>query len=191
MKYYRPVKSTQINQWFGENKNPLYKQLGMLGHNGIDFGAPDGTKGYWYGSDIGTLIKIGYDYLGGNYCVVLTEEEERFYKHVFYHLKEVVAKTGQVLESGDLMYITDNTGKGTTGPHLHAIEIKEVSKDENGNWKTLNKNNGYFGAIDPAPKFVNIFILDYMETLKKQIGILQKLVVLWKKIKDLYLKIKP
>lgn len=183
MKYYRPVKTSRITQGFGENKNEFYKQLGMLGHNGVDIGCPTGEKGYWYGTGRGTMLSIGVDYWGGIYCEVLTEEDEHYYKHVFYHLKEVLAKVGQVLESGDLMYITDNTGKATTGPHLHAIEVKEVAKDQYGNWKTINKDNGYLGAIDPTPKFVNIFILDYLKTLQGQISLLQMLVNIWKMIK--------
>ena len=175
MNYYRPVACKAITQKFGENLNPIYKQLNLLGHNGVDFGTITGTRAYWYGSDKGTLIEIGIDSMGGNYCSVLTEEDGHFFRHRFFHLKEVVARVGQVLGTGDLLCITDNTGTATTGPHLHCLDIKEVVKDLNGNWQSINKDNGYGGSIDPTPKLKNIYVLEVLENMKAQISILQKI----------------
>lgn len=180
MKYLRPVKSSYITQKFGENKNNIYATLGWVGHNGIDFGVPSGTPFYWYGTDKGTLIEIGQDNLGGNYCSVLTEEDGKFYRHRFFHLQEVKAKVGQVLESGDFIGYTDNTGTATTGPHLHALDIKEVRKDEQGNWKTWNVSNGYGGSINPEGKYIDTFVLDYIGFLKKLIALYQQLIGLLK-----------
>jgi murein DD-endopeptidase MepM/ murein hydrolase activator NlpD len=182
MKYYKPV-NYPITQGFGVENTlpsmlPFYQSLGLKGHNGIDFGCPTGTKCYWYGSDKGLLIGTGVDNLGGNYCTILTKEDNKTFIHRFYHLQEVIAKIGQELETGDLLAITDNTGKGTTGAHLHALDIKEVIPDKNGNWQTVNKDNGYLGEISPYDKFQDIFVLDYIETLQKEIGILHKLILM-------------
>lgn len=44
---------------------------------------------------------------------------------------------------------TDNTGKYTTGSHLH-FGFKLL---DNNNLNTINYNNGYLGAVNPAPYF--------------------------------------
>jgi len=46
LKLYSPLKDFFINQRFGENATPIYGQLGLVGHNGIDFRAVDGTPIY-------------------------------------------------------------------------------------------------------------------------------------------------
>jgi murein DD-endopeptidase MepM/ murein hydrolase activator NlpD len=169
MIYYRPVKSQWITQWFGENKNSFYAELNMEGHNGIDFGVPTGTSVFWYGSEGATVLMTGVDYYGGNALVLLTEEDEKHYSHTFYHLKEFKVQAGDVIKPGQLIAISDNTGKASTGSHLHALEVKEVEKDQYGNWRTINKDNGYLGAINPMPKFKNIFILEYLQITTLQL----------------------
>jgi murein DD-endopeptidase MepM/ murein hydrolase activator NlpD len=181
MLYYRPVSTNKISQRFGENLVPLYKQLGLLGHNGIDFGVHN-EKVYWYGSGKGEVEAVKNDYLGGIGLYIITEEDGHYFRHRFWHLKESKVQVGQVAESGDLIAISDNTGAGTTGSHLHALDIKEVIRDSLGNWQSINKDNGYGGSIDPTPKFKNIFIGDYQNNLKGQIDILGKLIELWKRL---------
>ena len=67
-----PVKNVQINQKFGENALPLYKQIGLKGHNGIDYHAPDGTP--VLASHDGTITYAGLDGSNGNLVVIMTDE---------------------------------------------------------------------------------------------------------------------
>jgi len=72
-------------------------------------------------------------------------------------------RTLYVRRNGKALFL-GNTGF-STGNHLH-LGLKRV--DENG--KTINKDNGYFGAIDPEPYFVNEFVLkEKAEILKRLI----------------------
>jgi murein DD-endopeptidase MepM/ murein hydrolase activator NlpD len=43
LELFYPLDTILVTQGFGENLHPLYASLGMLGHNGIDFCAMNGT----------------------------------------------------------------------------------------------------------------------------------------------------
>lgn len=70
-----PIK-TQLIQGFGENLLPVYKQLGLLGHNGIDFSAYDGQP--VRASHDGVVTFTGYDGSGGLGIVIRTTEDYFF-----------------------------------------------------------------------------------------------------------------
>ena len=172
----RPIKTNLITQGFGENKSPLYIQWGMLGHNGIDLSAQDGEPIYWYGRDVeGMVLKNWIDDKGGLGVLILTGEDGKHYVHRFWHLKSFACQPGQVLNSGDLIGYADNTGY-STATHLHAFDIREVIKDEFGNWKTINEDNGYKGSLNPTVWFQNMYIKDYMDMLKSQLSIIQTMI---------------
>jgi hypothetical protein len=151
----KPLKYCILTQDFGMNYVNFYKELGLDGHNGIDlkcyenqvFAPFDGvvTYGGVY-SDGGIGIEMVSDYAENNIQ----------FKSFFYHLKSMGAdvKPGQHFIGGQPMAISDNTGKYTTGNHLH-FGLKQVNTMGN----TLNYNNGYKGAIDPTPYLVNDFYL--------------------------------
>lgn len=140
-----PLKQIIVTQPFGVNFVDFYTKMGMKGHNGIDFGAYNGFE--CYATHDGKVTFAGTDGDGG-ISVTLTNEVEH-YKTIYYHLKKTLCKTGDQVKAGDLIGLTDNTGKYTTGDHLH-FGLKML--DDN-NFNTLNYNNGYFGAIDPSPYF--------------------------------------
>lgn len=121
--------------------------MGMLGHwqNGVDFKAYNGTE--CYASHDGEVTYAGTDGDGG-VSVTLTDKINHF-KTIYYHLQKVLCKVGDVVKAGDLIGLCDNTGKYTTGDHLH-FGLKEL--DDN-NFNVKNYNNGYNGAIDPSPYF--------------------------------------
>jgi len=185
MKLYRPVKINKINQYFGKDKTwsellPFYQSLGLEGHNGLDYATPNGTPIYFGGTGHGLVEAIYWDYYGGNSLQIIVWGE-RTLRLVFYHLQEIKVKVGQVVDTADLLGYTNNSGAGTTGPHLH-YEIKEVEVDDFGNFQTINKDNGYKGAIDPTQFDTGIFVVDYMDGLKAQIGIISKIIELLKKL---------
>jgi len=143
IKLLLPVRDIFITQPFGVNYLNFYKNLGMKGHNGIDFRARRGCP--ILATHSGIIIRAGQDGGGGIVVEIATDT----YKTIYYHLLKVNVKTGQDVKAGQIIAEADNTGKYTTGDHLH-FGFKFI---ENG--KTLNKDNGYNGAVDPTPYFAN------------------------------------
>jgi murein DD-endopeptidase MepM/ murein hydrolase activator NlpD len=115
----------------------FYKNLGLLGHNGIDLSAPIGTP--VYATHDGTIIqadeKMGYG------ISVMIRTNDSLFDTIYGHLEKVAVKKNDKVRGGDLIGYADNTGKYTTGSHLH-FGLRPV------NYKV---NNGYNGWIDPEP----------------------------------------
>lgn len=164
-----PLKIFRINQKFGENANAFYKQLGLKGHNGIDFFAPDSTE--VYAAHDGRVTFAGYDGSGGLGIVIRTEEEfdylkgQSYFKSIYWHLrKDSLKVTGsQQVKAGDLIALSDNTGM-STGAHLH-FGLKPIAKGENDwTWFNTEQDNEYMGAIDPLPYFAEKF--QFIKTLR-------------------------
>ncbi len=182
MRIFRPIKTNWITQKFGkENTFPIllkfYNSIGLKGHNGLDFKAIRGERVYWNcdlkGEVIGTItdLKLGYG------VVILTKEYNKIHQHRHWHFLAIHCKIGQTLNPGDLMGWADSTGN-STGDHDH-YDLKPQTK-VNGMLKNEFQNNGYKGATDPMPFYVNIFILDYVMTLKRIEG---QLAVIREKLK--------
>lgn len=134
---YYPCKPYGVNQAFGQNLNPAYKQQGLKGHNGEDLMAYTGQPVY---AACGGTCYPEIDDHGGNGVLIRTPE----YQFVYWHLldDDAVVHTGQVVQAGDLIGYADSTGV-STGPHLHFGVVPLPS----------DVNNGYKGAIDPQPFF--------------------------------------
>lgn len=113
-------------------------------NNGIDLWTKNGTPCYSAHKGIVTWAGKGSD--GGIGIVIWNPQN--LYKTIYYHLKETLVKINQEVEAGELIGFCDNTGKYTTGDHLH-FGLKET----NDAGATTNWDNGYKGAIDPAPYF--------------------------------------
>jgi hypothetical protein len=160
-----PLKFMQINQKFGQNANNFYRRQGMPGHNGIDYFAPHGTP--IYASHDG-FASYQVDNAGGHGVVIITDKEYEdvngeltYWKTIYWHLVDflrepqykspIADKTGFVkVKTGDLIGFANNTGQ-STGSHLH-FGLKPVAKGENwGTWYNTEQNNGFYGAVDPAP----------------------------------------
>jgi murein DD-endopeptidase MepM/ murein hydrolase activator NlpD len=136
----------RVVQWFGEN-TAIYAQFGHRGHNGIDFApktpglknvivyAPhegfvkvknEGKKGYGLYIEI---ISLPYQHGVGR-------------KSDLAHFEKVLVADGQFISAGDPVGIMGNTGF-STGIHCHW-----TYKKTNSFGITLDKNNGFNGAID-------------------------------------------
>ena len=139
-----PLRDINLNQDFAKNYLNFYQQWGLKGHNGTDFQAFHGFD--CYASHGGVITVAGVQSDGG----IEVEIWNKIWniKTLYYHLENVTVKVGQTVIAGDIIGHCDNTGKYTTGDHLH-FGFKFV--DINGN--TLNKDNGYNGAVDPRPYF--------------------------------------
>ena len=147
--------SAHINQHFGENVIPLYKELGLKGHNGLDLGAIDGSP--VYAAHDGIVTFTGEDGAGGLTVVIRSNEEfelneqNTFIKTLYVHLKKnsFLVKPGDVVKVGQKIAEADNTG-ASTGSHLH-FGLKPIQRGEE-DWQWYNiGDKDYRGAIDPEP----------------------------------------
>jgi len=151
-----PVKNVTVNQKFGENDTPIYAQLNMKGHNGIDYHAPDGTP--VLAAHDGTITYAGLDGSNGNLVVIMTDtmfeygEGQAYFKTLYGHLKTGTFKVtaGDKVKAGQVIALADNTG-ASTGSHLHWGLKPVLQGEQPWEWVNLEKNNGYNGAIDPTP----------------------------------------
>lgn len=153
----KDVSPAIYGQPFGANWIYFYKELGMKGHNGIDFLAPTGREAI--ACFDGKITVSGFDSEGGNEVRIETTEfdvegQKIKLEAVYYHLLKDFVVTSSWTQRGQVIAQTDNTGKWTTGPHLH-FGIKVIYRQEDGTY-TKDYKNGYFGAIDPALLFETV-----------------------------------
>lgn len=137
---YGGTKISILNQGFGSLPE-VYKQFGLLGHNGFDLYAPDGCC--LFAPVDGKISEVVIDdvYGYGHYFRMVGNDGGNF-ELTFGHLKDVFIKKDQQVTRGSLLALCDNTGF-STGSHLH-FGKRLLDKD----LKVVNYNNGYFGSID-------------------------------------------
>lgn len=160
-----PVDRWKISQLFGQNLSPIYKQMGMIGHNGIDIVTYHGQP--VRASHNGIVKNVSNDEKSGVGIELQTEEkyeyqgQEGYYKTIYWHFvhNSISLKVGDRVIAGDIIGQADNTG-WSTGDHLH-FGLKLLD----GNFNTTNWGNGYFGAVDPAPVMSGFFAKDRMTVL--------------------------
>lgn len=197
---FYPVKPFHLNQGFSEDPK-TYAQFGIKGHNGWDFmayrgqpvyAAHDGMAYYEVDNNQGEGVIIrsdkSFDYEG----------QPTWFKSIYWHFCDpdkypqwrspipMVAYDGNTdmigvpVKAGDLIGYADSTGF-STGDHLHFGLKPQRLKD--GVWYNVEQNNGYLGAIDPAPYFNGYFAEDIPKLLgfyNKLLGLYQLVLKLWK-----------
>ena len=97
---------------FGMRMHPILRIMRM--HNGVDVITDVGTKVYAPGAGIVSFVGVR-----GGYGKTLEIEHGFGYKTVYAHLESIKVKNGQHLQRGDLIALSGNSGKLSTGPHLH------------------------------------------------------------------------
>jgi murein DD-endopeptidase MepM/ murein hydrolase activator NlpD len=102
------------------------------GHFGIDYVVKAGTPVYSAGN--GYIVFADYTANDG-YMMIIAHNND--YVTVYKHCSSLLKKTREIVEQGELIALSGNTGLLTNGPHLH-FEV----------WK-----NGH--AIDPKTVLVN------------------------------------
>lgn len=133
---FSPLPGTPlITQGFGQNPDH-YLPYGMQGHNGIDFGVPEGTIVYAPHDGTATVKDNGTSDYGLH--VIVDDGKRRSY---LCHLSEATVTNGQAIYQGDPIGKSGKTGDATAA-HLH-WSYKQVK-----NGAVLNKENGYQGAVD-------------------------------------------
>ncbi len=122
----------RLTQAFGENPR-VYRKLGLPGHNGLDWGMPEGTE--VQAVDDGFVIRV-------------EERPDGFGKHVkvqhawgqtlYAHLSDFKVVLNQPVERGQVVGLSGNTGF-STGPHLHfGMRVKPY-----------DKGDGWYGYTNP------------------------------------------
>lgn len=157
------ITAEKIIQPFGTNYIWFYRAIGILGHSGIDFRAQIGTpvKAVFDGQ----VTEVSYESGGGNkieYCTtgfnVSGYDGSYRLRCVVLHLSKQLVGLNWQVKAGDTIALSGNSGRYTTGPHLH-LAIKIDKKTEDG-WLVLDKDNGFGGFIDPETFFPNkVYIL--------------------------------
>lgn len=175
-----PVSPVSVNQPFGANPefyaDPKYG--GIKGHNGIDFQALHGQP--VYAAHDGVCYPE-VDSSGGNGVVIRTNttfdygDTQVYFKSIYWHLvqDDAVVKTGDVVKAGDLIGYADSTG-ASSGDHLHFGLKPQLWNETNWIWYNPDQDNGFLGAIDPAPYFE--LTKEQIDNFTKQINTLTQLV---------------
>lgn len=131
-------KEYPITQKYGENPQ-TYTMFAVPGHEGIDYGTPNGTP--VKAPFDGVILRDTFgdkDY--GNFTVVWDKTQNCALW--FCHLQDVTTKIGDTVTAGQIIGHTNNTGN-STGPHCH---VNFVETDSQGN--RLNRDNGKQGFLD-------------------------------------------
>ena len=138
-----------ITQYFGENPD-FYKQWGYAGHNGVDFGIPNGTP--IVAAADGTVDKVGLEDKGyGNFVKMSHTDGATKYYTYYAHLQSTSVKAGQKITAGTVVGLSNNTG-ASTGPHLHfGIKIDGQSPAYKGYLDPMPYITGTVAAPSPAP----------------------------------------
>ncbi len=97
---------------FGMRLHPILKIRKM--HNGLDFVIETGTPIYAPGAG-----KVSYAGRRGGYGNTVEIDHGFGYKTLFGHLSEIKVRKGQKIHRGDVIALSGNSGKFSTGPHLH------------------------------------------------------------------------
>lgn len=127
-----------VTQRYGVNSD-YYKQFGLAGHEGVDFGTQNGTP--FLSPFNGVILRdIFNDKSYGNFSVVW--DSQQLCAVWFCHLQDVTTKVGDKVTKGQILGHTNNTGN-SSGPHCH---VNFVATDAQGN--RLNKDNGYQGFLN-------------------------------------------
>ncbi len=130
----------RITQVFGNNPD-YYKQFGFAGHEGIDYGTPNGTE--LFSPFDGIIVRDVDDAKQNNYGIHLVVwDPEQKCAFWFCHLQDNLVSAGDKVKKGQLVGHTNNTGN-TSGPHLH---VNFCETDATGN--RINTQNGYKGFVD-------------------------------------------
>lgn len=133
---FSPIAGTPlVTQGFGQNPSD-YAAYGMQGHNGIDFGIPEGTVVYAPHDGVATVKDDGTQ----GYGLYLTIEDAKR-RSVLAHLSRCDVTNGQTIYQGDPIGLSGKSGNAS-GPHLHwTFKIMK-------NGQVANKDNGFDGAVD-------------------------------------------
>ncbi len=177
LKKYKNNRTTVIvNQLFAANKNQLF--YGPQGHSAWDLQTMGALRFIYHNvlgfvakkriseerkrgiipvqaTHGGIVLKAGEDSGKGRYVRLLSDEvliqgRKAKIETLSYHLNSLKVETGQkIRRDGVIVGYTGNTGKYTTGPHIHFGVRPHWKLD--GSVYQPDYKNGYNGYVDPLP----------------------------------------
>ncbi len=106
-----PISETRISAAFGSRKDPFTGKRAR--HEGIDIAAALKTPVH---ATAPGVVKRAFT--NGAYGKFIEIEHEAGFMTRYAHLSEILVKKGDVIQTGDKIGLTGNTGR-STGPHLH------------------------------------------------------------------------
>ena len=129
----------RLNQGFGANPQ-VYELAGMMGHNGLDIHAFEGTEVLAAADGVVAFAGEGIDcdYMGrlAGRCVAIDHGD---ILTGYAHLVKPLVEEGQKVKRGEVIALSGATG-AVTAAHLHFEVIS----------KPINVGTGYFGRVDPG-----------------------------------------
>lgn len=143
--FSRPLDQLVCTQKFGE-RPAFYAPLGSpKGHNGMDFRTRDvNDTSSWkkpvYCVLSGTVSEATENQWNGKFVRIA---HDNGYESVYLHLSALEVTKSQKVIAGAKIGMSGNSGAASEAPHLH-FGYRPSNYD---------KDNGYFGYIDPAPYF--------------------------------------
>lgn len=129
--YSFPLQSKEfllVTSPFGNRKDPMSPDKQQF-HKGIDLRA--NHVPVLATEDGGKVIAVGTDAksAGGKSVTVEYDREDGSKVRLFYcHLDSMDVKVGDFVNAGQQLGVSGNTGKRTTGPHLH-LGAKQIASD--------------------------------------------------------------
>ena len=106
-----PLKEIWVNSPFGMRRDPMNRKKSRM-HNGLDLRARYENV---YSMLPGTVTDASFSQNGGYYVTV----NHGSCVCSYLHLSEMKVRKGQHVTAGEKIAVSGNTGKRTTGPHLH------------------------------------------------------------------------
>jgi len=103
-----------ISQGFGPYSEDVQKQFGLTFHYGVDFACPRNSP--VIAPEDGGVSSIITTDGGGNWLII---DHADGIQTAFCHLNDYNCKVGDIVKQGQTIAYSGNTGKFTTGPHLH------------------------------------------------------------------------
>ncbi len=100
----------------------LSNGFNLLDHPALDYAAPTGTP--IKATANGTIKQVYFDENLGNVVVI---QHGYGYKTLYAHCNMILAKEKQSVVRGDIIATVGNSGKSSTGPHLH-YEVTQNGK---------------------------------------------------------------
>ena len=122
-----PIEYKGITSKYGYRKHPITGRREL--HKGSDMRAKLYTE--VYATANGVVEYAGYHRTSGYGRLIIIDNSYGF-KTYFAHLGKVKVKHGDVVQKGDLIGLTGNTGR-SNGPHLH-YEIRFLQRALNPFW---------------------------------------------------------
>ena len=165
----KPFKGNyRLTQIWGANPK-IYSKFGLLGHNGIDWGLPNGTE--VIAPHAGKVIEKAYDKNGyGNYLKIENSKEGS----ILSHFQKFFVNVGDTIKQGQKIALSNNTGF-STGPHIHWGYYK----------KPRDRSNGYSGTMNQLPLLKENNMSDLQECLEQHTKLVDECITKEKKIKEL------